>query len=524
MTQTLPALNPFPDDIEEHIQRLLQAPPDPATGDWLLELIKASGHMSTGDDMRWRLLCIVWLSMVYNPDDGWPYLQWLNMGEPAISSHLSDMLIEALDNYSGHVQMANWQVNTQDERLQTFFNDFHPIPALRKMQPLMTGLFADPTRPEVGVWLATFCEGTTYNDVNYFRLWRLLAAAWYAAGFNASKGLEYLHTLTGKAVTLSAADNGLLMDAADKTNGTAALILLIADCSDPAVREMLKEFGHPDLPAVANSILQSKPHYAHLSGTAEHAATDVALFKQTLQIIEQAGITPKRGTLLNLACGPLAEQALLFGSTGYKVLGLGLEVPPDYLPLAGATQWLKRRKHTSAWKEATADYYKALVQLTGLKLKWNNVDIKLADLTRLEEADNSFEAIICTNHLHHAPDVNSLLAEAARVLKPGGIFVANIRPYTGFIGAFQVDPQAPWAHLRSDVPFEPVAALPLNKWRASQFRAALDVHFAVEQWQVDVDVQAQQLLIPDIRAQLADYTDEELTCTQILAVAVKGNK
>ena len=86
MRQTLPSLQPIPDNIEDEIQRLLQDPSQPALENWLYELIKSSGHMSTGEDMRWRVFCTVWLAVEFSVDKAWPYLMWLNMKEATIST------------------------------------------------------------------------------------------------------------------------------------------------------------------------------------------------------------------------------------------------------------------------------------------------------------------------------------------------------------------------------------------------------------------------------------------------------
>ncbi len=187
--------------------------------------------------------------------------------------------------------------------------------------------------------------------------------------------------------------------------------------------------------------------------------------------------------------------------------------------MSGVKAWFKRNQHRKAWQTATAPYYRALAQQVDQKLKWNKVKIKPADLTRLEAEANSFAAVICANHLHHAPDVDALLAEAARVLKPGGLFLATIRPYAALTGAFQVDSPAPWSHLRQESP--PPAHLPLNKWRETQFRDALEKHFSLDQWLPATDMQAQSHLTPEIRAELADFSAAELTSKQIVVVAKK---
>jgi SAM-dependent methyltransferase len=521
MIDTLPPLDPVPADIEDILRTLLQASPDPAIGDWLQELIQYSGHMSTGDDMRWRLVCMVWLAMQYDVEAGWPYLQWLNMGEETLSGHVSEMLIEGIDNLNAHVQMANWLANADDERLIKFFRGFYPIPAQRKMQPLISRLLARPDQPEIGVWLASYCAGTAHNDGKFMRPWRLLAAAWYAARFNHAAGLDYLKQLTDGAATLPSADNALLMDVAEQTNATTALIQMIADCPDQQVKMMLQNFGHPNLPALAAGILLSEPDYEHLAVGKKQADLDAAIFEQVRARLEQAGVQPGTGTVLNLACGPLAEQTLLLSSAGYNVIGAGTDIPPKYLPTAGAKQWLKRRGHNSAWSDATKPYFAALVGRSGLKLNWKNADIKLADLTRLDEADAAFKAVVCVNYLQHAPNVNSLLSEAARVLTAGGVLVANIRPFTGLTGALQLDLALPWGHLRYSDWFEEVPLLPLNKWREAQYRAALEEYFTVDEWQPENDAQASELLTQEILEELAHYTEGELTRKQIWVVARK---
>ncbi|HMQ51456.1 MAG TPA: hypothetical protein PKD98_05110, partial [Anaerolineae bacterium] len=254
MSIDLPVLNPIPDNIDEVLQHLLRYPALPEIGPWLVELIKSSGHLSTGDDMRWRLLCIVWLAAEFDLEQAWPYLMWLNQKEPVISTHLSQILIEATDDFNAHVQLANWIAEAQDERLKTFFQDFRPIPTQRKVPALMTALLTQPDHPKIGVWLDSFCQGTAEDTSKQLRPWRLLAATWYAAGFNASQGLAYLQRLGNGSSQLSGADNKLLMDAASQANAQATLVQMIANCGSPAIKTMLQEFGHPDLTGLVESV------------------------------------------------------------------------------------------------------------------------------------------------------------------------------------------------------------------------------------------------------------------------------
>ena len=49
-----------------------------------------------------------------------------------------------------------------------------------------------------------------------------------------------------------------------------------------------------------------------------------------------------------------------------------------------------------------------------------------ADASALPFADGSFDAAICSEVLEHVPDMASLIAEAARVLRPGAIFAVTV--------------------------------------------------------------------------------------------------
>ena len=514
-------LQSSPDDIEAQLKQRLPAPRDPAIGTWLLELIKGSGHLSSSDDLRWRAFCMVWLAFEYDIDQAWPYLMWLNMAEPTISAHLSEILSEAIDDFEAQVEVANWLNDATDERLVIFFQDFRIIPARRNIQPLITRLMVEPTVPETGVWLATFCRNTVDETSDDMRPWRLLTAAWYASYFDPIDGLKYLHKLTNDGQLLSQADNELLTIAANRVSGLSPMTQLITDCPEPAVKTMLQDFGHPDLPKLAESILQSPPDYSHLADSASQANLDAETFYRNLACLEEAGFSAKTAEILDLACGPLAAQTLLLSAIGYKTLGLDLHIPPGYMPLAGARQWWQRKQHTKAWKAVTQAYYRSLAEQVNLTFKWNRVNIKLADLTRLDLADRSFDAAICVNYLQHAADVEGLLAEAARVLRPDGLFLADIWPYASLHGAFHYDAKSPWSHLRENEPLPARPLYSLNRWREAQFRAMFERYFSVEQWLIETDEVAQAQLTTEIRAELAEYDENELTARRIVIVARK---
>ncbi|OGR35002.1 MAG: SAM-dependent methyltransferase [Desulfovibrionales bacterium GWA2_65_9] len=53
-----------------------------------------------------------------------------------------------------------------------------------------------------------------------------------------------------------------------------------------------------------------------------------------------------------------------------------------------------------------------------------DIEVVRAAAEALPFADASFDAVICRQSLHHARDLRTMCREAARVLKPGGVFLA----------------------------------------------------------------------------------------------------
>jgi hypothetical protein len=242
-TLTLPALTAIPDNIDEQVRHLLRAPRELGLEEWLFELIKASGHLSTPDHLRWRVVCLVWLAAEFDVDKAWPYLMWFNTGQPAMTDHLAELLSEGANDLDCHVELANWIADAQDERLVTFFADFHHIPARYNMAALVRRLLARPMAPEVGVWLAAYCRDTAGNTSLNLRPWRLLTATWYATCFDSTVGLTHLRELSQGETVLSAVDNKILTDTAGELNCVTSILQWLAACPDPAIKTMLRDLA-----------------------------------------------------------------------------------------------------------------------------------------------------------------------------------------------------------------------------------------------------------------------------------------
>ena len=90
----------------------------------------------------------------------------------------------------------------------------------------------------------------------------------------------------------------------------------------------------------------------------------------------------------------------------------------------GATEWLRHEvKHLVAVE---------LDEVSGgalaKRFEGTNVEVAVADATRLEYPEASFDSVGCFTMLHHVPTTsnqNSLLAEALRVLRPSGVLAIS---------------------------------------------------------------------------------------------------
>jgi ubiquinone/menaquinone biosynthesis C-methylase UbiE len=87
-----------------------------------------------------------------------------------------------------------------------------------------------------------------------------------------------------------------------------------------------------------------------------------------------------------------------------------------------ATVWLRTKVRRLVALEVDA----ATAESLSTRLAGTNVEIVSGDAAALEFADESFDSVACFTMLHHVPTVslqNRLLAEAFRVLRPGGVLV-----------------------------------------------------------------------------------------------------
>ncbi|MBK7366725.1 MAG: class I SAM-dependent methyltransferase [Candidatus Eisenbacteria bacterium] len=104
---------------------------------------------------------------------------------------------------------------------------------------------------------------------------------------------------------------------------------------------------------------------------------------------------PDGAPILDLACGS-GPHTLAWAERGFRVTGIDFD---HDLLVAG------RRRVSEAAPDAPAPVWTC------------------GDATRLPYVAGSFDAVFCNSLLEHVPAWESVLSEASRVLRPGGVFV-----------------------------------------------------------------------------------------------------
>lgn len=149
------------------------------------------------------------------------------------------------------------------------------------------------------------------------------------------------------------------------------------------------------------------------------------------------------------------------------------------------------------------------------------------DASDMSFADNAFDFVFCRSVVHHIPDPERALREAARVLEPGGLAYFTLHLYTSDTGC--LDPRVmtgdetfpKWPHLRPSTQHLVMQNAWLNKLRLADWQARFEEAMPGCRFWLDTDGLSH--LAPAARrlqasGELGDYTLEELL-TRTLAVS-----
>jgi SAM-dependent methyltransferase len=125
---------------------------------------------------------------------------------------------------------------------------------------------------------------------------------------------------------------------------------------------------------------------------------------------------------------PSPEWAAHIQDEILPALTSGADLGADMLEIGpgpgAATEWLRHR----VTRLTAVEIDPAAAQLLTARFAGTNVEVRTGDATGLPDAEESFDSVGMFTMLHHVPTAalqNQLLAEALRVLRPGGILICS---------------------------------------------------------------------------------------------------
>jgi ubiquinone/menaquinone biosynthesis C-methylase UbiE len=201
--------------------------------------------------------------------------------------------------------------------------------------------------------------------------------------------------------------NGQTPRVAELLLGTEGLALLrLAFTSDPATRDARVQEMRSLLARMDESELAAPlaaPEYDLANGYALWSKTydaPLRLFFIEEPVMQALFATLRPGTVLDAACGT-GRHSVDLARRGQRVIGV--DASPAMLALAQA--------------------------------KLPGADFRQGDLVALPVDANAVDAVVCALALVHLPELDGVLAEFARVLRPGGrVIISDVHPFLVTLG------------------------------------------------------------------------------------------
>lgn len=237
--------------------------------------------------------------------------------------------------------------------------------------------------------------------------------------------------------------------------------------------------------------------------------------------------------VLDVGCGKLHWFSLLLHNRGARITGIDTEVVEisrgvlekywRMLRHNGVERMLK----TCCWDVVySRAYYDELRKLAPFPIRDDGLDLRRMDATRLDISDATFDLVVSHEVFEHLPDVQAVLSEMYRVMKPQAIAYIYIHNYTSLSGGHHIRwkyPDAeppvdvpPWDHLR-EARFPGIPSY-INRLRLHEYRQMFDERFELLGWQL-TKREGERFLTPEIRAELTDYSEDELLTKGVIIIA-----
>ncbi len=241
--------------------------------------------------------------------------------------------------------------------------------------------------------------------------------------------------------------------------------------------------------------------------------------EQGLAHIRQGDISPyldgkTRLRVLDLANGRLRPQYIILNAEGHQVYGIDLVNRPP------------RTRVDVAYAIARGFFQ---LHAGWVRPKAKRHRLVCGNVSALPFSNDYFDLISSIAAFEHFLDVPTVVSEMRRVLRTDGIAWINIHLFTSLSGGHNLnlteiplrhvpDGVDAWDHLRKrQLKF----TVPLNEWRMDQYVEEFTRHFQILKHYCLMR-EGEDLLTPDLEAELSGYSRDELTCGAYVIVARKS--
>lgn len=256
-----------------------------------------------------------------------------------------------------------------------------------------------------------------------------------------------------------------------------------------------------------------------------------------------SGQPAHRARIFEIGYGARPVRLIALHSMGFDVTGIDLDVPMLQWSTSRLLQILRTNGVERALKTAVRNLFfdrreqKALASVLarrGYSLRMDPSRLLVGDAARFPFQPHQFDFLYSFDVFEHIPrpDLETLTAHLAHALAPGGIALIAPQIYTGICGghlpewsnymATQSTPRStrPWEHLH---PSPLLANVYLNRLTRADYRAIFSAHFQIIEEIDRMPNRGRHWLTPQLRRQLAAWTDEDLFSNVIWFVLKKSN-
>lgn len=253
------------------------------------------------------------------------------------------------------------------------------------------------------------------------------------------------------------------------------------------------------------------------------------------RITERFGIELKGLKILEIGCGQRYPHILMYSNQN-DVTGIDLDIILNrWSPVLITKMLIKKgvkRTGKTVIRKALFDkkYYRKLKKRSGMKLNGSPKIINIsADSTKFN--DNEFDFITSYNVFEHIENVEGVVKEMKRILKPGGVFAVVINIYTSLHGGHncfdiyeaegRADEMPAWDHLRNHL-FPPGTYL--NELRIRDYKRVFEGYFEDLHYIEDEAERNRKYLTDEICNELSDYSIHELLVNELWILGRKSSE